>query len=321
MKISELKHVYPLIHAKAVEYAKAYAKKEGNFFTEDKQIDQAFPWSETVEKSDFWLEINRQKFTEAKKREPELFKPRKFGLGPIKFKTNDIRIPTYTADSYDIPRELIQHGDTVFQENKGEIVAFHNDYYIVRFLDIKNNYVQVGFKEDVLESLTECWCVEYSSDFTEDMFKYLVMWCSNKYGPYKREVVPLSWKDFQGKYPFFWVNSRDSHLYSQDNHRASCPIITLDELLKKIDYKAPKPLPKKAQVELEQWDEEEEEWDYEEGFINKEPKSTGIVIPPLNLVSSKANLQLRRVPNLSLKIAKKEFNQVQIIIKPNHVKV
>lgn len=84
---------------------------------------------------------------------------RRYGLGKIKFKGKEGRdhIPTYFSESVGIPREKIQHGDTVLHEDYqyAKIVDFHNEYYLVRYKDRSNNYVTLGFLEDVLEPYVE----------------------------------------------------------------------------------------------------------------------------------------------------------------------
>lgn len=85
---------------------------------------------------------------------------RRYGLGKIKFKgkKGGNHISTYFAEhDSDIPREKIQHGSTILYEDYqyAEIVDFYNEYYLVRYKDRSNNYVTLGFLEDVLEPYVE----------------------------------------------------------------------------------------------------------------------------------------------------------------------
>ena len=82
-------------------------------------------------------------------------KPMKYKLGPIRFKEGVSKgcTPEYETEyGGDIPRDKIVHGTTeLHDEYTAEIVDYHNEYYIVRFLDSNSHYTQLGFLEDALE--------------------------------------------------------------------------------------------------------------------------------------------------------------------------
>jgi hypothetical protein len=135
----------------------------------------------------------------------------------------------------------------------------------------------------------ESWCVEYSPKFTKPMFYAMLTYCEKKYGPYKRKDVIVSWDNFvDGRYSCFWVSSNlkgTEYVYSQDNNSQTNLVITLDEMLKIIGYK------QGIHVEV----------------IKKQP------VQP--------DFKIRRTLPLRLELKKKEFKQVQIIIKQSNVKV
>ncbi len=60
----------------------------------------------------------------------------------------------YATESDGIPEELIAHGQANIRGQVGEIVATHNEYYLVRVSqsDANNNlYIQLGYKKEALE--------------------------------------------------------------------------------------------------------------------------------------------------------------------------
>ena len=69
----------------------------------------------------------------------------------VKFKTDDIRIPKFvTEQGTVIPPDMIKHGNTVFKKNEGVIKGIFPPYYVVRYEDTNNKFVQLGFKEEDL---------------------------------------------------------------------------------------------------------------------------------------------------------------------------
>lgn len=322
MKISDLQDSYPLIYAAAV---KNRGESDWIRATEN-DLEEAFGWAETPEGDRFWDRINDGRFDAAKELQPELFAPlKKYPLGPIKLKLDHIgQITNYDSD---IPKHLRKHGQLSALNCTFEIVAYHNDLYIVKVIHKDGTVItQLGYKENMLEPLKavpvrDYWCVENAPNFTKSMFDAMVNYCEKKYGPYKRRDVLLSWENFvNGRYSCFWVASDrigTEYVYSQDNNTQSISLITLDEMLQIIDYKVPKPIPKQSK---EEWDEEVVEWDEEPWPNDEHDKPVGIVIPSFQLVPSKANFTLRKVPTLRVQTKKEQLKQISIIIKSNHVK-
>ena len=105
--------------------------------------DEEIQWMEACKNAGYYMD----KESALKK------KTMKYKLGPIRFKEGSKKghIPdSWTSAA--IPTSKIIHGSAgLHEEYTAEIVDYHNEYYIVKYLDRDDNYTQLGFLEDALE--------------------------------------------------------------------------------------------------------------------------------------------------------------------------
>lgn len=85
----------------------------------------------------------------------------------------------------------------------------------------------------------ESFYIQYSFDFTEDLFNAFFKWAGANIGEYLRKSVPISWKLFQNdKYGYIWVDpDNEYYKYSQDNNPQRCQKeYSVHDLKKLIGY-------------------------------------------------------------------------------------
>jgi hypothetical protein len=82
----------------------------------------------------------------------------KFTVGDkVTFKLNEDRLIVSNIKTSGIPSDLITHGNLQLHSTCtfGEVITYHNEYVIVKYLDKYERDVQIGFNESDLEHFTE----------------------------------------------------------------------------------------------------------------------------------------------------------------------
>lgn len=96
----------------------------------------------------------------------------KYPKGKIRFKEGLTNVRNIYITCNIIPPNKIIHGSSNLHKNyEAEIVDYYNEYYIVKYLDVENNYTQLAFLEKDLYPVSKISLIKnkyYKSTYTDD---------------------------------------------------------------------------------------------------------------------------------------------------------